>query len=309
VKKCPGPLIRDRVETTDSTYIALRDRPELGERRELVERMWSSYWAYADEAFCTDLPRDCFSRFWEMDLSCALLDLGHSLCERSGTGPDVCIEEGASRIWLEAVAPRAGSGPNGAPDLVADLIAREFTDDAYGGVPGFGSQILRYRGAIKEKLAKYEQYLRSELIQPSEPYVIALNGFQVPGSIIDDDDVPTILKAVYPLGPPKWRFDFAKGEVTDLGPSYRGAVKTAAGSDVPTTIFLDQHYAGVSAVLYARCDVYNRPARPGGEFIVVHNREASNQLDRGWIRAGVEFWADHDGIERHDWEDEPASDR
>ena len=302
MKNFPGPLIRPGVESSDPTYMSLRDRAELERDRVLVEHFWSAYWPYADETFYSDLPRDFFARFWEMDLSCTLLELGCTLRERSDSGPDVCVEGKDGPVWLEAVAPRAGLGRNTAPELAPDVKGHEFTDDDRGGVPGFGAVILRYRNAIEEKRSKYEHYLDRGIVRERESFVIALNGLRVPGSIVDDDDVPTILKAVYPLGAPRWHFNFTKGEVTDIGPNYRGGIKTAAGSEVATDVFLQEMYAGISGVLFARQDVYNRPAREGAGLVLVHNREASSPLERGWIKAGREFWPEEGSIRSHNWE-------
>jgi len=283
VKTYPGPLVRAGLEAPDRIYNNLRDRTELKADREFIEHLWSSYWPYADSEFYRDIGRDFVARFWEMDLACGLLALGFTLEEQRRRGPDVCVALGGRRIWLEAVAPRDGEGPNASPDLIHDGLARTFD--------GEDRVILRFRQAIKEKFEKYGGYREAGIVEPIDHYVIALNASRVSASIIETDN-PAIVKSVYPLGTSDWQFSFETGTVKVLPPRYRPSVQTAEKSEVATNVFLDAAYAGISGILFSRADAFNRR----DDWVFVHNLSAANRLERGWLPAGTEYWPEIDGI-------------
>jgi hypothetical protein len=240
--------------------------------------LWSAYWPYADPDFFADIPRDFAARFWEMDLACELLRLNFTLEERRRHGPDICIGPSDRHVWIEAVAPTDGDGPNASPDLDYDLRARTFV--------GEDGILLRFRNAIDAKFKKYQGYRNDGIIGPREPYVIALNGSRVSASLVEGDP-PWIVKAVYPFGTPQFRIN-VKTETFSAEHDYRPAVQTATGSEVATDLFLRSEYAGISGILYSRADVWNRR----DDYIFVHNLKAANPLGRGWLTVGTEYWAD-----------------
>ncbi|MBI1810635.1 MAG: hypothetical protein HY035_04680 [Nitrospirae bacterium] len=80
---------------------------------------------------------------------------------------------------------------------------------------------------------------------------------------------------------------------------YRDAVTTAKGSPVPTDIFMNKDYAGISAVLYSYMNVVNRPNKIGVEVNIVHNPLADNKMPLKSVESqNVEFkpnWQDEAG--------------
>jgi len=294
MKSFPGPLVRDDIDTPDKTYQLLRrDHPKLRTDRELVESLWSQYWPYADDDFYRDLPRDFIARFWEMDVACGLMRQGVSIEGRRAHGPDVCAIVDGQRVWIEAIAPTSGDGPDAVPELAYDMIARTFDSEE--------SILLRLRSGIEDKTRKRRTYMEDGVIADSEPYIIALNGRKIDAAIVEEG-IPYIVKAVYPLGDSPWRIDVVTETVTELPPAHRPAVEKANKSEVATTCFLDEQYSGISGVLYSRADVFNR--RDDWRF--VHNMVGLNRLARGWLKVGKEYWPEEGGLEitRHSGSDE-----
>src|SRR5271157_4544665 len=81
----------------DPAYINLcrSDSPEAKTGHAFSERLWERYHSYADKHFLSEIRRDFHARFWEMYLTCALLqhgaERGYSVSCRK-PGPDVVIE-------------------------------------------------------------------------------------------------------------------------------------------------------------------------------------------------------------------------
>jgi hypothetical protein len=282
VREYPGPLIRSDAEDPDLTYRTLRDNHKRSDDRQFAERLWSTYWPFADNNFFVGIPRDFAARFWEMDLACVLLRLNFVLEERRRHGPDICIGPPGRRVWIEAVAPTDGDGPNASPGLDCDLQARTFA--------GENGILLRFRNAVDAKVKKYQGYRNDGIIGPKEPYVIALNGSRVSASLIEGD-LPWIVKAVYPFGEEQIRID-VRTEAVSAEYEYRPAIRTAVGSEVATDLFLGPECAGISGILYSRTDVWNRR----DDYIFVHNLKATNPLDRGWLPLGTEYWPDSNAL-------------
>ena len=99
---------------TDDIYIYLRDKPEHAQRRKFIESLWKRFHPYADSEFVNLIASDFQARFWEMYLACTLLDAGFSLHSRDA-GPDIRVNTKGAPIWVEAIAPTAGSGPDAIP--------------------------------------------------------------------------------------------------------------------------------------------------------------------------------------------------
>ena len=83
----PGPLIRADARNPAPTYKTLLDNPGRAADREFAERLWSTFWPYADSEFYANAPHEFVPRFWEMDPACELLARGFVLEERRRNRP------------------------------------------------------------------------------------------------------------------------------------------------------------------------------------------------------------------------------
>ena len=104
-----------------------------------------------------------------------------------------------------------------------------------------------------------------------------------------EDNLPDIVRAVLPFGDRVIRFNPVTGEELGSGFEYRPAVLKANRSPVPTTLFQNPEYDGISAILYSPWDEINRPDDLGAGFTVIRNPRASNPIPEGFFKFGREF--------------------
>ncbi len=267
----------DKEEASSQVYNNVRsadvDMMVIAKKRCLS--MWETFQPFADNHFVKEIKRDFNARFWEMDLTCTLLELGYDV-ECPKPGPDVKIK---GNTWIEAICPSGGqvNSPDKVPDIVtgiAQAIRGELIE-------------LRFISAIIEKHRKYLGYLNKGVISKSEPYIIAINGNQIPNARLDFS-MPHIVKAVLPIGSEYIAFDRESFEVVGGGYNHQASISKFNGSEIPTDIFLDEKYQGISAILYSCVDLCNRPEKSGQDYILIHNPLAKNPVKEGLLGVGRE---------------------
>jgi hypothetical protein len=273
-------------DTVDPYWNYIKTNPDRGIQRVAIERMRERYLPYCDANFDTELNTHFGSCFWEMYLASCLLDRGMQLIprsERQAAGPDFCIRDGVRRIWIEAVAPGPGNGADMVPSPrigTASMIPVE-------------EIVLRYRNAVGEKDKKWTKYTEEGIVGTDEPYVVALNGFQIPWNDIYSE-IPYEIQSVLPLGSPTIISNRDTGEIIDEGFETRWTITKKNKAQVRTDVFLDDTYAGISGLLFSNA----HPLHPSGSGIAplshLHNPNAigSKALPRGWIQIGTEYWVE-----------------
>lgn len=226
------------------------------------------------------------SRFWEMYLVTSFLEDEFCLLKKKIEGPDIKIKLGDRIIWVEAVVPGPGGEMNN--DRVPDLeygVASDVPDEQIK---------LRLTNAFSEKFYKYKNYREKDLVKEEDDYVIAINGSLIGRS---ERDVPRIVRTLFPIGNlvlhvrASNNFD-QKPEIVGHSHEYQREIIKCEGSRVPTDPFLNDEYAGVSAVLYSDCRLltfdytenlnYRRLSR---SFILVHN--PIRHLVHTWRASGL----------------------
>lgn len=255
----------------DSEYEILKDNPHHREDKNFSESLWENFKPYADNEFKKKFACEFHQRFWEMYLANVLLTQNYQLIEKKETkSPDICIKDRKGKVWVEATVPGAGKG----------------------------GLLLRYTSAIVAKHEKYLSYSGKMLISPDEPYIIAINGRQVPMAWPDDDSIPLIVKAVLPFGDPSYVYDLTTNKVVWEGYSHRPEIRTKNDSPVSTKIFLDPLYSGISGILFSLVNVWNRPLSLGSDFVFIHNPLAINKIPLGWLGIGHEYWMEGKKLEK-----------
>lgn len=264
-------LFINAINPSDEYYRMIRDekRPDVIRLNSYMEDLWQIYYPYADKDFRLNLSYDFHARFWEMYLTCTLINKSFYVVPKlkRAEGPDILIEDSPRRIFLEAVAPSEGCADN--PDKVPKLKSNEATI-----VPD--TEItLRYSGSIADKYKKYHTYLNQSIISPSDSYIIALNSCKIATAVVDKittTDIPRIMKAVLPIGGKQVSVSKLSGPEVNWRYQYRpNLYRKRSGSVVPTDLFLRPEYNGLSGVLYSRSDVANLPNRMGDDLIFIHN--------------------------------------
>jgi hypothetical protein len=195
---------------TDKTSISLRDIEKNKTFRRFVESLWERFHPLADTGYVNLIATDFQSRFWEMYLGCTLLDAGLSL-DSKDFGPDIRIDTKDVPIWVEAISPNAGSGADAVPPQIADGRGGQVPEDQI---------VLRIRSAIEAKYQVYQNYLSGGIVSPKDPYIIAINGYQIPYSILDDQP-SYVVKAVYPFGMHTITLKAKTGEIVGQGFQHR----------------------------------------------------------------------------------------
>ena len=272
----------------DPLWSRINTVPELKVQRAALLELQRRYLPFADDNFDTELQLNFGSCFWEMYLACALLDREMPLVPRSqrnSAGPDLCISAGGKKIWVEATAPRAGTGPDAVPGVF----------EGNGYVPE--SQIvLRYRSAVEEKHKKWLKYVTSRIVSADEPFLVAVNGFQIPdGNNAFPDEVPYQVQSVLPIGAPSVTIDRETGQVLKEGFKTRWHIQKKSGAQVPTGVFLDEAYAGISGLLFSAAHPLYFLRESGVRHLShLDNPKAVGRkaLERGWVQVGMEYWVE-----------------
>ncbi len=279
------------VQAPDNIYNIIRDNPDPYPTyiRSLMQNLWHEYRPYADKNFKQQIQLDFDSRFWEMYLACTLLQNSIPLSIRSSgnIGPDILIEYENGRTWIEATAPTGGTENN--PDRVPDMqlgVATEVPEDEI---------LLRYCASISEKYdRKYQDYVATGIIMPTDSYIIAINGCKMKTAIMETEH-PRILKAVFPIG--YLQVMIGKTGITDTRYQLRFKITRTSGADVRTGFFMNPEYTYLSGVIYSYASVRKIPNKMGEDFVFIHNPLAITQLPHGFLKAGREYTANEDNGE------------
>ena len=264
-------------QATDRLYAYVRDdvnQTECGKMREFCEELWAEYRPYADRHFLSDATNHFHQRFWEMYLAVTLTRKGFELCKVGDEGPEFYFISGDKKIWVEAVAPGPGQGPDAVtepPVGVGYLVPEE-------------QMILRYTNGLSEKLKAYEAALRKGTIGAADCFIVAINGQDITNGICCDieDGVPLWMQAFLPYGEYAVKFDIKKKEIIGGFYKYRDSISKKSKSPVSTKPFLEEEYKGISGILHSAvgCHPLNRPKEIGADFEFLHNPLASQPIER-----------------------------
>ncbi|MGV3605720.1 MAG: hypothetical protein ACO1RA_04870 [Planctomycetaceae bacterium] len=269
-------------DAKDKIYIALRDNSKFEKSRKFIEYLWSKFAPYADHGFIAKIANDFQTRFWEMYLAVSVMKNGHSITSDE-SGPDVKVTTFDTPIWIEAINRGIGNSP--------DSLELTPQCEENGGMVPEEAIVLRLNGAVKQKHKKYLNYLRQNIIADNSPFVIAVNGHDLPFQWCDTQP-SYILQALLPIGADAISINTTTLEITSRGYALRPKIVRRSGESIDTTIFQNSKYRGVSGVLYSTASdsVFSQPW--GFDFQFIHNPNASNPLPLGWLKCGIELWKD-----------------
>jgi hypothetical protein len=241
--------------------------------------------------------------YWEMLLADHLLSLGFVL-QRPSKGPDFRIQLGERTIWVEATAPTPGTGADRVPDRLVDPIAftkrqRELDPDYVPEAYSVPKEllILRWTHAIREKWRRWSAYLADGIVNEADNYVIAVNGCNLGFAGLHTTEAYEIaLRAVFPFGDIKAKWNIETGEIVEISREYRSFVQKINNADVPTNVFLDKQYSSISALIATNTSPLSVPlGRAHFGFGVIHNPLAEARLDVGVLHADEEFVPHREG--------------
>ncbi|MDO8746618.1 MAG: hypothetical protein Q7J70_03025, partial [Thermodesulfovibrionales bacterium] len=128
-------------QAADLFYNNIRDNTDRKDARDFVEELWQQYEPYAEPDFLEDARKDFHAKTWEMYLGCLFLEYGFNLQKKTKKEePDLHLHWNNRSIWVEATAPKSGTGDNAVPEYqneVSCLPSEQI--------------ILRFTSAIQEK--------------------------------------------------------------------------------------------------------------------------------------------------------------
>lgn len=279
-------------DSADQVYRILRDGEGeiIARGREFVETIWEECSPFLDTNLAEKAMDSYASAFWELYLTHTLLSDGLNPVRRSDRepareGPDLLLS--LPRVWVEAVAPGPGEGPDAVPEPTVGE-ARPVPDDQI---------ILRYRSAIASKVEQLREHQARGWVLEDDPVVIAVNGARIPSARLELT-IPRIVRSVLPFGHEQFHVNTNTMEIVDHTFQYRAFVQKLQGAEVPVDIFNDDSYSRISAILASCSDEINRPETAGADFVLVHNPNATAPLPRGWLRCGQEFWIEDEALNR-----------
>jgi hypothetical protein len=251
----------------DPGYLNIQRLRFVRPAKQYVEQLWRTYAPYADRNFREDARKHFLQRYWEMYLTVSLIGSNLTPVKAADEGPEFFIEIDGRRVWVEAIAPTGGQGP----DKVSEFPLGEAFNVPTEQV------ILRYTNALAEKYAKYRRDVEKGIVGPGDGYVLAINCREIPharfGGVI-----PYVVQAFLPFGNAAVAFDVRTGKIVDKYFERRESVSKLNAVKIPTTAFLDPEYAGISAIIHSAVDAANSPVVLGEDFIVLHNPLAAHPI-------------------------------
>ena len=117
--------------------------------------------------------------------------------------------------------------------------------------------VLRYLNSISDKYHRqYSSWIKQEIVSSSDTFVIAINPRQL-GFEVGDTKPPRILQAAFAIGSPYAVINPKTGSVIRTGYEFRDKIEKSSREPIPTGVFQQSEYSGLSGLLCSRIDVVN----------------------------------------------------
>ncbi len=276
----------------DPAYVNIRDLEWFNSSiREEVERMWQEYSEFCpDNDFLSQARVDFNSMGWQMQLTVLLKKMGFNLQKCETEGPDICFLRSGIRHWVEAVSANKGDGDDAVP-IYHDKFAHPVPEDQI---------ILRLRSVIEDKFKKYQGWIKKNIIDSSEPFIIAINA----GKLILADLSPEVSfaeKAVFPIGKMGWSVEVGTGKASEVIHTFRDRIIKRSDAEVKTDLFMTAHYGGISGIMFSPHHFSNSYNRNGADFTFIHNPNSNVQVPRELFQFGRERWVECGELRGKDW--------
>lgn len=296
----PDIFEREPDNDTDQWYRVIRDRSDFTEVKTHMQNLWTFFHSSGlnDPHFLQEFPVRLFHRWWEMEVAWFLHQKGWTL-KSSSRGPDFICSKDDNHIYVEAVMCEPGD-PNSAncpTELIPGPHEKNVFKVADVSLPERERlELLRIRNSIENKLNQYQNHLKKGLIDPKRPYVIAISSAMIPDMISDDDGIPSVVKAVYPVGQIYLSFNRGSTKATGGGRTYRPKIDKNSNAEVNTNIFLsplqNSSYACTSGLLYSASSFKRTRylSIMSDTFLFVHNFVACNPMQRCCFGEHMEYW-------------------
>jgi hypothetical protein len=252
-------------------YERLRDEypnTHIVNRRKFFNELWNEYEPFAPQDFPNKLQREFHQRWWEMYLFVSLrhLDITPSCFSvDDGEGPDIAIDIGGQKVFIEAVAPTVGTKSDKVPDPIEDGVA-DFPEREC---------LLRLTQALTYKRDIICKYMKKGVITTDACIIIALSASDLNqfGTLLDGVH-PALLSVLAGAGP----LVVTSGGQKPPYSSRRSDVKRDSGNPVNTALFEKPEFSIISGVLYSPDDLWNAELQPENNLSLFVNPSAVKKI-------------------------------
>lgn len=282
--------LKEKFNFYHPSYIALATMTTRPDFRDWLESLWIQFEPHADTNFHSEFKKQFNQRAWEMHMGSVLLNRGYNLGNHTNIGPDFKIPFKNKSVWVEAIAIEKGDGQDKVPDIVygkaIDVPEKEM--------------LLRLTAGLREKHRKYLTYLRDDLVDQDDPFVIAIDRSPLEHM---DAQIPLILKCLFAIGHQVFFLNRDKPQSRTEGSTWsaREKINKISGSEIGMLMFRDASFEGISAVIYCTQNILNSPqdfSHMGENFVIVHNPFAKNPLPYNFFKFGDVWKQDGDQLKR-----------
>jgi len=239
--------------------------------------MWMEYRNHAAKGFRNKLQFEFPHRWWEMYLTLGILHLGFPVSTfRADNGPDLLLEFGDLRVWVEAVAPKPGTASDAVPvpvvNGVAELPMREC--------------LLRLTQTMTDKRDKLRNYMKRGIISKGDCTLIAMSACALNqfGPLLDWP-FPVMLRVL--AGADNLTIPLDKS--SESFSIRTEAITRDSGSKVELALFYCEEFSSISGVLYSDEDPFNAPMVAEDSFQLFINPKAKVRVPKG-ITTKITTW-------------------
>jgi|GEM_PF-4913340 len=300
--KTPSDLFNREPTTPHELFTQLCVTKNI-ERRKHLNSIWQWYFAnrLSDKNFQSDFPINTSQRWWELEVAWFLKNIGVSLSVKNSAGSDFSCKLDDVKFEVEAVVAGKGSDKN--PDCVNELIPlgaaiHKFTEHIQLEERE-RMELLRLTSSIETKARKHICDINKGYSDPSCPFIIAISPTDIK-PLVSNIGIPAAVKAVYSIGEQYYAIEPSTGKFIEHGWNYRPLLhKTSTAKPISSAYFLPTtkifRYRNISALLFSTLDIWEcgypyTPYDHMKRFILVHNANCLNPLQRQSIKAGTEYW-------------------
>lgn len=276
-------------------YKSLRDAKDDRRQayRQHCEDLWSKYKPLADSHFLAEFPLHTHERWFEMYLAVSLKEAGYNVTKpkcNPNEGPDVLIQDGDRKIWIEAVC--ASPGELGKPDSVVEPPMGQVNEVS------LHNPTLRFQSALKAKACKYNKYLENGIVGGDDILVVAINMYAIPDARVYMQDI--ILRGVYGYGDRIVKVSKRTREIIGVRGTEVPCTKKANNAEVDAQSFINGTKPHIAAILVNCSDLANRSDQLGSDFLLCPNLTPKTPWPQGYLKLGSEwlFNEDEEGWQR-----------
>lgn len=137
--------------------------------KDILEKLWKKVYEFVDKSFRKRLidNRLQFKQYlWELYLIYYFILINkHVIKRKNNSGPDILIEDGEEKIFIECIAPTVGENENRVPEMKFDIV----------DVVPISEIKKRFEFALKNKVNKIKKYIEEGIIQKEDKVYIAIN--------------------------------------------------------------------------------------------------------------------------------------